>query len=394
MIYLDNNATTRPLPEVVEAMKEALTDFWFNPSAAYKSAHRVAEKIEEARFHVAELVGASPQEIVFTSGGTEATNTVLHYWAHLEKGENKKIISTLIEHPATLKTIQVLAEKKCWSPSLIGVSPDGMFSEKEWVASLAQENVVGASFSLAQNETGVLADGHRLVSLAHEYGVPVHVDVIQAVGKSDLSLDKLGAEFASISAHKFHGPKGVGALYIRRGMGMEPFILGGGQEGNRRSGTENVPGIIGMGVAARLAKWQLQERLEKMNRLRDLFESSLREKLQDVIVHGEASSRLPNTSDILFKNCPAEGLNLLLQDKGICASMASACKSGQHDPSHVLTAMGVSEKDSKSSLRFSLSYQTNELEVQEAVSIIVEAVHKLRKVQSGSTGPVLIYRPS
>lgn len=382
MIYWDNNATTPLAPEVYAAMEPFLKERFFNPSAGYAGARLVREAVEEARAAVAALVGASPEEIVFTSGGTEATNAAFRQMNHDGKG----IVVLATDHDASLKTAVALG-----NAGVCPVDREGRALPEEWAA-LCTGKVGGVSFAWANNETGVLQDDAALSAAAREHGLSVHLDAVQCVGKIPVRLHEMDVDFASVSAHKFHGPKGTGCLYRRSGTVLAPFIFGGGQEQGWRSGTENVPGIVGFGAAARLALRHVEERA-RLSRLRNMFESRLAAAVGGVTVHSGGAGRIPNTSNLAFSGCTAEALMLLLEPAGLLCSAGSACHTVQPAPSHVLTAMGASDKEVRSSLRFSLSFMTTEENVEQAVRLVAEAVRKVRGVQSSRTGPVLVYKP-
>lgn len=382
MIYWDNNATTPLAPEVYAAMEPFLKERFFNPSAGYAGARLVREAVEEARAAVAALVGASTEEIVFTSGGTEATNAAFRQMNHDGKG----IVVLATDHDASLKTAVALG-----NAGVCPVDREGRALPEEWAA-LCTGKVGGVSFAWANNETGVLQDDAALSAAAREHGLSVHLDAVQCVGKIPVCLHEMDVDFASVSAHKFHGPKGTGCLYRRSGTVLAPFIFGGGQEQGWRSGTENVPGIVGFGAAARLALRHVEERA-RLSRLRNMFESRLAAAVGGVTVHSGGAGRIPNTSNLAFSGCTAEALMLLLEPAGLLCSAGSACHTVQPAPSHVLTAMGASDKEVRSSLRFSLSFMTTEENVEQAVRLVAEAVRKVRGVQSSRTGPVLVYKP-
>ena len=350
VIYWDNNATTPLAPEVYEAMEPFLKERFFNPSAGYGCARHVREAVEEARAAVAALLGAFPSEIVFTSGGTEASNMAFRQMAGEREG-GIGVLST--DHDASLKTALALGSG-CVCP----VDREGRAVPEKW-ESMCAGGVSGVSFAWANNETGALQDAAVLCSSAGKHGVPVHLDIVQCAGKIPVDLHGMEVDYASVSAHKFHGPKGIGCLYRRAGAPFSPLLFGGGQEYGLRSGTENVPGIIGFGAAARAALRHLEE----------------------------------DTSNLAFDGCTAEALMLLLEPAGLLCSAGSACHTLQPMPSHVLTAMGLSDEAVRSSLRFSLSFMTTQEEVEQAAALVGSAVRKVRGVQSSRTGPVLVYRP-
>lgn len=384
MIYWDNNATTPLDPEVYAAMEPFLKERFFNPSAGYGCARRVREAVEEARADVAALLGAFPSEIVFTSGGTEATNAAFRQMAREGTG-GLGVLST--DHDASLKTALVLGHGR-----VCPVDREGRAVPEEWDAVCAG-GASGVSFAWANNETGALQDAAALCSAARRHAVPVHLDMVQCAGKIPVNLHGMEVDYASVSAHKFHGPKGAGCLYRRSGAPLAPSLFGGGQEHGLRSGTENVPGIIGFGAAARAAVRHLEEDAGRLSRMRDSFESRLKAEVPGVTVHSGGMARIPNTSNLAFDGCTAEALMLLLEPAGLLCSAGSACHTLQPMPSHVLTAMGLSDEAVRSSLRFSLSFMTTEEEVEQAAALVASAVRKVRGVQSSRTGPVLVYKP-
>lgn len=384
VIYWDNNATTPLDPEVYAAMEPFLKERFFNPSAGYGCARRVREAVEEARADVAALLGAFPSEIVFTSGGTEATNAAFRQMAG-ERSGGLGVLST--DHDASLKTALALGQGR-----VCPVDREGRAVREEWEAVCAG-GASGVSFAWANNETGALQDAAALCSAARRHAVPVHLDMVQCAGKIPVNLHGMEVDYASISAHKFHGPKGAGCLYRRSGAPLAPSLFGGGQENGLRSGTENVPGIIGFGAAARAALRHLEEDAGRLARMRDSFESRLKAEVPGVTVHSGGMARIPNTSNLAFDGCTAEALMLLLEPAGLLCSAGSACHTLQPMPSHVLTAMGLSDEAVRSSLRFSLSFMTTEEEVEQAAALVASAVRKVRGVQSSRTGPVLVYKP-
>lgn len=375
VIYWDNNATTAVAPEVLEAMLPFLRERYFNPSAAYAGARQVRRAVEEAREAVAALVGAHPDEIVFTSGGTEATNSALAFW--------KKTAIAATEHPATLHSAHGVV--------LAPVTPDGRVDPWAWDSSLA--GCDGCSFAWANHETGVLQEAESLIEAAARARCGVHVDCVQAAGKVKIDLSGLPVHFASLSAHKIHGPKGIGALYVRRGVEWSPWMRGGAQESHRRAGTENVPGIVGFGEAARQARIHAED-YRQTELLRDFFERGLKDAFPDeVIVHGGCVPRLPHVSNLRIAGFTAESLMLLLEPWGLVCAAGSACTTADPRPSHVLQAMGLADEEIRGALRFSLSRMTTRSEAEQALELVIRAVRKLRSVQSAHTGPVTIYRP-
>lgn len=372
MIYWDNNATTPLAPEVLEAMLPYLRENFFNPSAAYGPGKSVRKAIETAREQVAALVGAAASEIIFTSGGTEASNTALAQFRH--------VLPLATEHPATLRTARGEAAP---------VLANGQADVPEWRELLPGHD--GASFAWANHETGVIQPVRSLANAAHEAGARVHVDLVQAAGKLPIALHDYSVDFASLSAHKLHGPKGVGALYVRTGTACTPYLTGGAQEDYRRAGTENVAGIIGFGKAAELAL-QAADDYAALVALRERFVNALHAGGVEVCINGAAAPRLPHVLNMRVPGVSAESLFLLLEPAGLLCSTGSACTSAEPHPSHVLLAMGLADKQVRESLRFSLSRYTTMQEVDTAASIFLGALRKVRSVQSAITGPVMVYR--
>jgi cysteine desulfurase len=361
VIYFDNNATTRLAPEALEAMQPYLTELYGNPSSIHRFGSQVAQKIQEAREQVAALLGAAdPIEIVFTSCGTEGDNAAIR--GILESQPQKRhIVTTQVEHPAVLSLCQHL-EKKGYRVTWLRVDADGMLDLEELKASLSDDTAL-VSIMYANNETGVIFPIGAIGAIVKARGIPFHVDAVQVAGKIPLNLRQIPVDLLTISAHKFHGPKGVGAIYVRRGITFRPFMIGGHQERGRRGGTENVAGIVGMGKAAELALRNMPEDEPRVRGLRDRLEQSLLESCPESRVNGHREKRLPNTLNMSFKFLEGEAILVLLDQNGICASTGSACTAGSSEPSHVLRAMGVPPDWIQGAVRFSLSRYTTETEV-------------------------------
>ncbi|MCU0751275.1 MAG: cysteine desulfurase [Akkermansiaceae bacterium] len=383
MIDLDANATTPLLPEVLEAMLPWLRGGHANPSGSYAAAKLARRAIDEARGQVAELIGAQPEEIVFTGGGTESVNTALFSLDRLA-GQGRAVVSA-IEHSAVLRHV----EKQPRGCRLVAVDAGGRLDSSDLEAAMADAAYV--SVMMANNETGIIQPIEEVMEIARRHRLPVHTDAIQATGKMPIDVRALGVDLLSLSAHKFHGPKGVGALYVKSGLRFEPMLSGGGQEAGRRSGTENTAGIVGMGVAAAMAKSYLTD--SNLAALRDAFESRVVAGIEGVIRNGDPSFRLPNTSHLSFDQCDASGLLILLDEAGIACSAGSACMTGKQKPSHVQLAMGIPEIQAKSSLRFSFSRLNTLEEAMAAADAVIKAVGKLRRVQGSGVGPVVVYSP-
>ena len=374
MLYWDNNATTAVAPEVLEAMLPYLREErCFNPSAAYGPARLVRRAMQHAREQVAALIGADPAEIIFTSGGTEASNTALRCFSCT--------LSLATEHPATLNSA---AGDAC------PVLRNGLADVPTWKELLPGHD--GASFAWANHETGVIQPVHTLAQSAHAAGARVHVDLVQAAGKVPVDVHAHEIDFASLSAHKIHGPKGVGALYLRAGTELEqPLLTGGDQEDLRRAGTENVPGIIGFGAAAELAL-AAAETYANLATLRERFMELLRAGGVEPAINGAAAPRLPHVLNMRVPGVSAESLLILLEPAGLICSGGSACTSSHPAPSHVLTAMGLGDAEARESLRISLSRYTTMQDVEQAAAIFLQALRTLREAQSPMTGPVTVYR--
>jgi cysteine desulfurase len=382
VIYLDANATTPLPPEVLDAMLPWLRDGFANPSGSYAAAKSARRAIDRAREQVAGLIGAQAGEIVFTGGGTESVNTALHSLDRLA-GQGTAVVSA-IEHSAVLRWVENQSREVVRVP----VGHGGWLAMDRFKQAL--DGAAFVSLMAANNETGVIQPVREAVELARERGLPIHSDAIQAVGKISLDVRELGVDLLSLSAHKFHGPKGVGALYVREGLRFSPLLQGGGQESGRRSGTENTAGIVGMGAAAEWIQTSAGSALEVM---RGAFETIVLQEVPGVWVNGDTAHRLPNTSHLSFDQCDAAGLLILLDEAGVACSAGSACMTGKQKPSHVQLAMGIPEARAKSSLRFSFSRLNTMEEAEAAAGILKKAVEKLRRVQGTGVGPVVVYSP-
>ncbi|MGJ8644880.1 MAG: cysteine desulfurase family protein [Luteolibacter sp.] len=384
MIYLDSNATTAMLPQVVEAMLPWLSGNHSNPSGSYRSAKLARKAIDEARGHVADLIGAEADEIVFTGSGTESVNTALHSLDAISSRGGALVTS--IEHSAVLKFLESRSREVVSVPVGEGGQIDQRFFEN------ASNTAAYVSVMAANNETGVIQPLGEVVRIAKEKGLPVHTDAIQAVGKIPFNVKEAAVDMLSMSAHKFHGPKGIGALYVRKGFSFAPLLQGGGQELGRRSGTENTAAIVAMGEAAKLSKQAISDGVqERISAMRDAFEGRVLQIVSGCIQNGDRDHRLPNTSHLSFDGCDAAGLLILLDEAGLACSAGSACMTGKSKPSHVQLAMGIPEKRAKTSLRFSFSQINTPDEALEAAEKVAKAVGKLRRVQGHGVGPVAIY---
>lgn len=381
MIYLDSNATTCVDPEVIDAMLPYLREHYSNPSASYSSARQVKKAIDTARQQVAELIDASPEEIMFTSGGTESNNAAIFSALTLHYPNKTHLITSKTEHSC------VLEPAKRWMMesqpvSFLNVEKDGLMDVDE-LSHCVRVNQTGLlSIMWANNETGVIGPVQAAAHHAHSQGALFHTDAVQAIGKMKVSVKDVPVDYLGLSGHKFHAPKGIGALFISKRVRFKPWMLGGGQENGRRSGTENVPYIVALGKAAELARLHLEKGTpDKVAALRDSFEQTILSALPDCIIHGSIEHRLPNTTNIAFPGTDAAGLLILLDKHKIACSGGSACHTTQLHPSHVLEAMGVSAAEASSSLRFSFSRMNTTQEVQEAAQVVIQSVHKLRQLK-------------
>lgn len=358
-VYMDNNATTRVAPEVIEAMLPFLAEMWGNPSSMHTFGGNVAKHIDNARRQVANLIGAQREsEIVLTSCGTESDNTAIRS-ALAAAPHKRRIVTTKVEHPAVLGLAKLLA-KQDYDVIFLPVDSLGRLDTAALKEAITDDTAI-VSVMWANNETGVIFPIEEIAKICDQRGVPLHVDAIQAVGKIPIDLRRTPITYLAISGHKLHAPKGVGALYVRRGTPFTPWLVGGHQERGRRGGTENVASIIGLGKACELARAHMEEEVTRIIDMRDRLERTIIEVIPKSHVHGDREHRLPNTTNIGFEAIEGEAILLMLNEYGICASSGSACASGSLDPSHVLVAMGVPFSRAHGSIRFSLSrYNTDE----------------------------------
>ena len=375
--YLDNNATTAVAPEVLEAMLPYLSDFYGNPSSMYRFAGESEAGISRAREQVAGLLGASPEEIIFTACGTEADNAAINS-ALASQPDKRHIITTKVEHPAVLATVQHW-ENNGYSVTWLGVDEKGRLNLDE-VREAFRPDTALIAVMFANNETGNIYPIAEIAEMAAERGVQMLTDGVQVVGKLPLKLSELPVNFFALSGHKLHAPKGVGALYVRRGTPFRPFMLGGHQEHGRRAGTENVASIVALGAACELAGKHINDERTRVRAMRDRLEAGLLEKVRLAMVNGDPENRLPNTLNIAFKNIEGESILLLLDRLGICASSGSACTSGSLEPSHVLRAMGVPFTHVHGSLRLSLSRYNTETDIDLVLKELPVIVEHLRSI--------------
>ena len=374
VVYLDNNATTMVDPLVLEAMLPFLKGRYGNPSSMHDFGGSVAAEIEKARAQVARLLGAEHDyEIVFTSGGTESDNLAI--MGTLEYFRDRRhIITSRVEHPAVLSLCRKL-EREGYRVTYVPVDRDGNLDVEFLKGSLDDDTAI-VSIMYANNETGVIFPVEEIGRFLRERGVPFHIDGVQAAGKIPIDVKRIGCDLFSVSGHKFHAPKGVGALYVRRGTRIRPVLYGGHQERGRRPGTENVAGIVGIGAAAELSLANLDAEGE-IRKLRDRLESGILSKFSNVSLNGDRQNRMPNTTNVGFEYIEGEAILLYLNERGICASSGSACSSGSLEPSHVLRAMGVPFTAAHGSIRFSLSRFTTGEEVDYTLSVMPEVVKRL-----------------
>jgi cysteine desulfurase len=373
--YLDNNATTQVAPEVIEAMLPLFAQHWGNPSGVYRFGHEVVARLEAAREQVAALIHADPREVVFTSCGTESNNTAIQSALHVTGKHH--VVTTAVEHPANLRFSALLRQRGC-EVTMLPVDSQGTLDLAALEAAIRPDTAL-VSVMWANNETGVLFPVAEVASLCRRHGVLCHTDAVQMAGKMLIDAAATGVDALSLSAHKLHAPKGIGALYVRRGTRFQPYLVGGHQENGRRAGTENTPYIVGFGRAAELALARLADYGTRVRALRDRLEQALLALVPDVALNGAPEPRLPNTSNLAFAGIEAEALLMLLDQQEICASSGSACASGSPEPSHVLTAMGCSPARARGSVRFSLGYYSTDAEVDRLIGCLPALVAKLRR---------------
>jgi len=377
LVYLDNNATTRVAPEVVEAMLPCLTEHWGNPSSAYDLANAPSRMIAGAREQVAKLIGADPRNIVFTSCGTESDNTAVRA-AIATHPDKRHIVTSRVEHPAIGSLVTSLT-KEGFRVTEVPVDSSGCLDMIKLESSLTPDTAL-VTIMWANNETGVVFPVAEIAEKCRARGITFHTDAVQAAGKIPIDLAASRIDMLSISGHKLHAPKGIGALYVRKGTKFSPFMIGGHQEKGRRAGTENVPGIIALGRACELAAEHLEEENTRVKALRDRLESELIRLIPDAKINGTTKARTPNTTNISFANIEGESILLMLNEYGICASSGSACTSGSLEPSHVMRAMGVPFTMAHGSIRFSLSVYNTDEEIDEIIKRLPPIVERLRRL--------------
>ena len=382
-VYLDNNATTPLDPAVIEEMLPFLTKQYGNPSGGYAFAARARKAVDLAREQLAALLGCEPSEIVFTSGGTESNNAVIHSALQFEP-RGKHVVTSAVEHSAVLRPCQDFEKRSC-TVTFLGVDRHGNIDLGELEAAIRPHTAL-ISIMWANNETGVLFPVEKIAGICRQKGLLFHTDAVQAVGKIPIHLRDTAINFLSLSAHKFHGPKGVGALYVNRRTRFTPLIAGGGQENGRRGGTENVASIVGLGKAAELALKYLEEGNCSVLSMRDRFEKAVLETVNGASVNGADAPRIPNTSSLSFEGIESSAALLLLDRNRICCSAGSACRTGSQEASHVLRAMNPNGDGARRSLRFSFGRFNTDPEIDRAIEIVPKVIEKLR--QTSAPAPV------
>ncbi len=382
VIYMDNNATTRVADEVREAMAPFLSEYYGNPSSIHNFGGQVAAHVDKARQQVAHLLGCHPTEIIFTSCGTESDNTAIR--SALEVNQDRRyIVTTRIEHPAVRNLCLKLSDSRGLTPqyrlSEVPVDSRGSLALPD-VGDAINNDTAVVSVMWANNETGNIYPVEKIGAMCRDHGVLFHTDAVQAVGKVPMNLSQTPIDMLSLSGHKLHAPKGIGALYVRRGVRFSPFMVGGHQENNRRGGTESVPLIVALGKAAAIAAQRLEDEQTRVPALRDRLERELLARCPDARVNGDPEHRLPNTSNISFEYVEGESILLMLNEHGICASSGSACTTGSLEPSHVLRAMGIPYTAAHGSVRFSLSVYNTDEEVDKVIKVLPPIIRRLREI--------------
>jgi cysteine desulfurase len=374
-LYFDNNATSPVHPSVIEEMTRALGSVWGNPSSVHMEGRLARQRLEESRESIASLIGSSPREVVFTSGGSESNNTAL-VGAALRLDQRCHIVTSAIEHPSVAQSAEWL-RRRGHEVTFVGCKADGTVDPQEIAAAIRQDTAI-VSLMLANNETGVIQPVAAVAALCRDRSIHLHCDGVQAAGRIPLDVKELGVDTFALAAHKMHGPKGIGALYVRSGVILEPYLSGGSQERRRRAGTESVPLAIGFAEAARLAVDEM-DRWVLIASWRDELERELLSSFDGSFINGAGAGRLPNTSSVCFRGCDAEGIVIGLDLAGLAVSTGSACSSGRIEPSDVLIRMGISEDDARSSVRISLGRMNEDGEIREALELFRAIVPRNRK---------------
>ena len=377
VIYLDNNSSTRIDPAVLEEMMPFLTSRYGNPSGSHRFGAQVKEATNLARERVAAMLGCQPNEVVFTSCGTESDNAAIHSALQISP-DRRHVVTTAVEHNAVLNYCEAVVRRGCQA-TIVPVDEQGRLDVEEIEAAIRPDTAI-VSVMWANNEIGVTYPVKKIAEICRARGVFFHTDAVQAVGKMAIDLADSPIHFLSLSGHKLHAPKGVGALYVNRKARFQPFIVGGPQENGRRAGTDNVASIVGLGKAAELAVETLEEENTRVCALRDRFEKTLLAELEDVQVNGDANTRLPNTSNLAFTGVDAQAILLKLDQAGVCCSLGSSCTTGAVQPSHVLRAMHLSNERARSSMRFSFGRFNTEAELDKVLEILPRIVRNLREL--------------
>jgi len=377
VIYVDNNATTQVSPEVLEEMLPYFNEFYGNPSSMHTFGGKVEQKITESRTRIASLLGASPEEIIFTSCGTESDSTAIRA-AILSNPGKKHILTSRVEHPAIKNHYEYLS-KNGYRVTFVPVDRKGRL-DLDYLNDNLGDDTALVSIMWANNESGVIFPIEEISKIVRKKGIVFHTDAVQAVGKIPMDLNTMAVDMLSLSGHKLHGPKGVGVLYVRRGTKYTPFMIGGHQERGRRGGTENVASIVGLGKAAELAAAHLSDNYSRVKQLRDKLENEILKRVPNTIINGDRDHRLPNTTSIAFEYVEGESILLMMDEFGICASSGSACTSGSLEPSHVLRAMGVPFTAAHGSVRFSLSKYNTEEEIDFIIEKLPPIIERLREL--------------
>ena len=374
MIYLDNNGTTSVLPEVLEAMLPYFTTDWGNPSSSYKFGSKLKMVIETAREQVADLIEAHPREVMFTSCATESNNAAIHAALKAHPGK-RHIITSAVEHSSVLNYCMAL-EKEGYRVTYLPVDRDGLLKVADLENAITEETAI-VSLMWANNETGVLFPVKEIADICRSRGVLYHCDAVQAAGKSQIDVRKIPLDYLSLTGHKFHAPKGIGALYVRRKAPISPYLYGGHQERGLRGGTESVPLIVGMGKAAQLARKHLPDYDKKVRPLRDKLEDGILNSIPNTELNGHKTQRLANTSNLTFRGIESEALLILLDKEGICASSGSACLADSDEPSHVIKAMKPNSTASQQMIRFSLDVGNSPREIEQTITAVQDCVRAL-----------------
>lgn len=377
-VYFDNSATTKLDEEVLKEMMPYLTNEYGNASSIYKLGRNSKKAVEEAREKIAKEINANPEEIYFTSGGSEADNTAIRGIAYAYKTKGNHIITSVIEHPAVLETCKQL-EKEGFEVTYVGVDENGILKLDELKKSIKDTTILISVMS-ANNEIGTIEPIEEIGKIAKEHHIYFHTDSVQAIGSIKIDVKEMNIDSLSMSAHKFYGPKGIGVLYVKKGVRFQKFMNGGHQEKNKRAGTENVAAIVGMGKAIEIAYRDLEEHTNKIKKLRDYYVEEVQKRIPYIKINGDMEKRLPGNSNISFKFIEGEGILLNLDLKGICASSGSACTSGSLDPSHVLLAIGLPHEIAHGSLRISIGKYNTKEEVDYLLDSLEEIITKLRNM--------------